>query len=305
MTLLYKTQTRFLFHAHIKLKIPVFSPDSCFDELFGELERVDKRYNSYQPGSYIDLINRNAGRFVQVDEEAIRLLQCANKWSDFFKGTFDITIMPLIRLWGFYKTGSLTVPSQSALEEIRKKVDYKQIEIDASRVRIAEGQEIITGSFLKAYAVDRVVAKMKEMRIEDAIINAGGSTIRAINNSIHPYWTVNVRNPETNELLYTLRLSNQCYTTSSQAETYVSIEGKRYGHILNPQTGYPASNRQVGLLTKSCMDGDILSTGLFLQSPETFSTTLKRLRQRMYVEGYMLDSKGEYTESSGFDAYKL
>ena len=304
MTLLYKAQTRFLFHAHIKLKIPVFSPDSCFDTLFGVLERIDRRYNSYQEGSYIDRINKQAGHFVEVDDTTVSLLHRTIFWSDFFNGAFDITVMPLIRLWGFYKESQLSVPSLWQLETVRKKVDYKQIEIEGNRVRIAEGQEIITGSFLKAYAVDCMIAQMKRMGIEDALVNAGGSTIYAINNNFHPYWNVNVRHPETDELLFTLKISNQCYTTSSQRETFVSIDGKRYGHILNPLTGYPSGNRQLGLLTSGCMDGDIVSTGLFLQTPSEFSHSLQRLQLQMPVEGYLLDRNGVCTESDGFNAYK-
>lgn len=304
MSLLYKAQTRFLFHAHIKLKIPVFSPDSCFDTLFAVLERIDRHYNSYQEGSFIDRINKHAGHFVEVDDQTVSLLRRTIYWSGFFNGAFDITIMPLIRLWGFYKDGPLAVPSPQELTAVRKKVNYKQIEIEGNRVRIAEGQEIITGSFLKAYAVDCMVAQMKRMGIEDALVNAGGSTIYAINNNFHPYWNVNVRNPESDELLYTLKVANQCYTTSSQRETFVSIDGKRYGHILNPLTGYPSDNRQLGILTSGCMDGDIISTGLFLQRPSEFSASLRRLQVKMPVEGYLLDGNGTCTESLGFNAHK-
>lgn len=303
MSLLYKAQTRFLFHAHIKIKIPVFYPDSCLDSLFNILEKVDKHFNSYQKDSDIDRINKQAGSFVDVDDETISLLRRTIDWSDFFEGAFDITIMPLIRLWGFYKDGTINVPSPKALEETKAKVNYRQIEISGNRVRIEKGQEIITGSFLKAYGVDKLVEQLHNMGIDDAIINAGGSTIRALNNAIHPSWKVNVREPETSKLMYTLGLSNKCYTTSSQKETYVTINGQQYGHILNPQTGFPASNRQIGILTDNCMDGDIISTGLFLQSPDRFNAMLMKLRQRMPIEGYMLDNSGSITQSSGFQTY--
>lgn len=300
MNRLYKAQTRFLFHAHIKVKIPLVCPDACFDALFGVLERVDRLYNSYTPDSYIDRINRQAGHFVDVDDETVALLQRAVRWSEFFGGAFDITVMPLIRLWGFYNEGPLQVPTPEALEQTRRLVDYRRIEIVGNRVRIAPGQEIITGSFLKAYAVDCLVEELKRRGIDDALINAGGSTIRAINNVEHPYWKVNVRKPQDDVLLYTLCLSGRCYTTSSQRETYVAIDGRHYGHILNPLTGRPATNRQVGLLTKNCMDGDILSTGLFLQSAEGFRTMMTRLQCLMPVEGFLMDASGRVTASTGF-----
>lgn len=304
MSLWYKAQTRFLFHAHIKIKIPVFYPDTCLDSLFDELERIDKLYNSYQSGSYIDKINQNAGSFVEVDDETIHLLRRAVSWSEFFGGAFDMTIMPLIRLWGFYKDDNIRVPSSQELADTLKKVDYRRIQFGDNRVRIAKDQEIITGSFLKAYAVDKVIDKMRELGIDDAIINAGGSTIRAVNSKIHPYWMVNVREADTDKLMCTLHLSDACYTTSSQKETYVTIDGKRYGHILNPVTGYPSGNRQIGIITDNCMDGDIISTGLFLQTPDKFKELLTKLQQSMTIEGFMSDGNGTICKSSGFDNYQ-
>lgn len=82
--LLYKAQVRWLFHAHIKIKIPVFCDESLFDELFAVLEDVDKHYNSYSEGSFFDLINKNAGQFVEVDEETISLLKQLIYFSDLF-----------------------------------------------------------------------------------------------------------------------------------------------------------------------------------------------------------------------------
>ena len=303
MDLLYKAQTRFLFHAHVKLKLPLFCADSCFDHLFSLMEEVDRCYNSYRAGSYVDQINRHAGCFVEVDDVTVSLLRRVMRWSDFFHGAFDITIMPLIRLWGFYKEEVCHIPDSDAVEATKRRIDYRRIEIDGNRVRIGQGQEIITGSFLKAYAVDRLMAELGEMGIEDAVINAGGSTICAVNDELHPAWTVNVREPAGNGLLYKLRLSNKCYTTSSQRETYVTIDGRKYGHILNPLTGFPSANRMVGIVTDNCMDGDILSTGLFLLGLEAFIPTMARLQEQMAIEGFLMDGDGQIVHTREFPVY--
>lgn len=293
MELLYKAQTRFLFHAHIKIKIPVFYEDKIFDELFGVLETIDHKYNSYQSGSYIDIINKNAGSFVNVDETTIKLLKIITFWSDLFEGIYDITIMPLIRLWGFYKKENIRIPKKEEIKPILRQVNYKGIEIKEQEVRIQKGQEIITGSFIKAYAVDRLVKYMQDIGIQDAIINAGGSTIRAINNEIHPFWTVNVRNPNEKKMLFQLHLSNQAYSTSSQNETYVEIDGKQYGHILNPITGYPSANKQVGVISDSCLIGDIVSTGLFNQSSERFLSKVEEISAQSPISAYLIDESEE------------
>jgi len=122
--LLYKTQKRFLFHSHIRIKIPAAYPDAIFDELYAVLEEIDKKYNSYQPGSYIDRINRQAGQFVEVDDETVRILKEVITLSDFFDGSYDITIMPLIRLWGFYKDDVRRLPTPHEIEQIQHLIDY-------------------------------------------------------------------------------------------------------------------------------------------------------------------------------------
>ncbi|MDH6308376.1 thiamine biosynthesis lipoprotein [Dysgonomonas sp. PFB1-18] len=295
MNLFYKAQTRFLFHAHIKIKISAFYDDSIFDELFAVLEETDKKYNSYQPGSYIDLINKHAGEFVEVDDETISILKKVIHLSDFFGGAYDITIMPLIRLWGFYKNEQRRIPAPQEIAEVRQSVDYKRIEIEGNSVRIGKEQEIITGSFIKAYAVDKLIGRMKEKGINDAIVNAGGSTIAAINNEAHPSWQVMVRNPESEALLFKLNIADQCYSTSSQSTSFVEIDGKRYGHILNAKTGFPSENKQIGIISDSCMLGDIVSTGLFNETAQVFSEKTKLLSEHYNIEGFIIDENDNIT----------
>ena len=216
---------------------------------------------------------------------------------------YDITIMPLIRLWGFYKEDQLKIPSRQEIEEAKQLIDYRRIEIVNNRVKIAKGQEIITGSFIKAYAVDKLIEKMKEIGISDAIINAGGSTIYALNDEAHPSWKVTARNPDDESLLFSLNLANCCYSTSSQSKTHINIEGKQYGHILNPVTGYPSRNKQVGIVSDSCMVGDIVSTGLFNETSEGFLEKINSLSQYYKLEGYIMDENGQVTCTEGFSYY--
>lgn len=198
---LYKTRSRFIFHTHMRIKLPVSYPDSIFNELFPVLESVDRKYSSYRQGSYIDRINKYAGRYIEVDDELLEILNLIIRFSDYFDGKYDITVTPLMRLWGFYRGGNHKIPTAEEINRIRKLVNYRNIEILGNHVCIGPYQEIITGSFLKSYAIDKLIGKMKSMSIADAVINAGGGTIAAINDDLHPYWRVSVRMPETGELL--------------------------------------------------------------------------------------------------------
>lgn len=105
------------------------------------------------------------------------------------------------------------------------------------------------------------------------------------------------------QLTGTLHLSNRCYTTSAQSETYVTIDGKRYGHIINPLTGMPSANRQAGLVTDRCMTGDMLSTGLFLQTLTGFEACMQLLRDQVPgIEGFLTDSEGNTSATPGLSA---
>ena len=100
----------FLFPSNIKIKIPDRYEEKLFDEFFSVLEEVNRKYNSYSKNSFIDKINKNAGNFVEVDNETVEMLEKIKYFSDILGGEYDITVMPLIRLWGFYKKISNPFP---------------------------------------------------------------------------------------------------------------------------------------------------------------------------------------------------
>ena len=303
MSRLYKVQTRFLFHANIRVKIPVHYNDNIFDSLYSILEEVDKNYNSYSENSYIDRINKNNGNFTDVNDETIEILEKVIHYSNKLNGEYDITIMPLLKLWGFYKNNPLKIPSREEIEKVKEKVDYKRREIDKEnkRVRIGKGQEIITGSFMKAYAVEKMCIRMKEIGITDAIVNAGGSSIVAINDDKNIKWGIIVEG--NGKDLFDINIRNESYSTSDQFNTYLEIDGKKYGHILSARTGYPSQNRQIGIVTGNAFVGDVISTGLYNQTPEEFLRIMEELSSEMKIEGFLMDRNGKIFCSSGFLEY--
>lgn len=303
--LLYKTQTRWLFHSHIKIKLPAFYEETIFDELFNILEYNDKKYNSYSRSSFFSKINDRAGEFTETDEQTIEIIKKTSLISSLFEGKYDITIMPLIKLWGFYKEKCSSIPTQEQILDVKKKIDYKKIEIRGKQVKIGKDQELITGSFIKAYAVDRMIKELIENGINDVIVNAGGSTIKALRGNEHPYWEAVVRKPDNKEKLFNVKLSDKCLSTSGQAETYVEFEGKKYGHILNPSTGYPSPNKQVGIISDDCFTGDMLSTAMFNLQGEEFLQKARELKEMSDIEAYLIDDKDRLYMTNGFHKYLL
>ena len=312
--MMYKVQVRFLFHSDIKIKIPEIYDDSIFDKLFGILENVDEKYNSYSENSYIDKINKNSGHFVKVNDETIEILSKIIHLSKIIGGEYDITIMPLIRLWGFYKQNPI-LPSLDKIKKAKRLVDYKKIIIDKkrNRIKIEKNQEIITGSFIKAYAIEKIVEEMKKIGIKDAIVNAGGSSIIAIDE-----WGIIAENPEEErEILRTekgmpikitqnqyadndeyndlfeIKIKNKSFSTSNQKNTYILINNEKYGHIISPKTGFPSQNKQVGVITENAFFGDIISTGLYNQTPCKFYEIMGKLSKEMEISGFLIDKDGE------------
>ena len=311
---MYKVQVRFLFHSDIKIKIPEIYDDSIFDKLFGILEDIDKKYNSYSENSYIDKINKNSGHFVKVNDETIKILSKIIHLSKIIGGEYDITIMPLIRLWGFYKQNPI-LPSLDKIKKAKRLVDYKKIIIDKkrNRIKIEKNQEIITGSFIKAYAIEKIVEEMKKIGIKDAIVNAGGSSIIAIDE-----WGIIAENPEEEKEilrnsdgmpvritkyksykkneendLFEIKIENTSYSTSNQKNTYLLINNEKYGHIISPKTGFPSQNKQVGIITENAFFGDIISTGLYNQTPCKFYEIMGKLSKEMEISGFLINKAGK------------
>lgn len=307
MEKLYKVQNRFLFHSNIKIKIPAEYDEKIFDILYGVLEEVNEKYNSYSKGSFINQINEKNGQFVNVDENTINILEKVIYYSDKLNGEYDITIMPLIKLWGFYKEKVDKIPSKEEIANILPLVNYKNIQIDKKnkKVKINEKQEIITGLFIKAYAIDEAIKKMKSLGIKDGVINAGGSSIITINENDDKLGIIiEGENKNGEEIdLFDIEISNLAYSTSNQINTYIKIDNKKYGHIISVKTGYPSKNKQIGIITETAFLGDIISTGLYNQTPEMFLKIIKELSKEIKIEGFLIDEYGKIYFSENFEKY--
>lgn len=297
----YIAQTRRLFHCHCKIKLPVCYGESLINQCFEILEKIDTRYNSYQPGSYFDSINRRAGNWVKVDDQCIHLLQTLRLVSELTQGSFDITCMPLLRLWGFYRQVNEDIPSLSELQKTLVKVNYRSVFIDGNEVKINPDQEVITGSFIKAFAVDKVVEFLKEQGVTDAIINAGGSTIMALNDETHPHWHINI--PDAflqGQYSGSITISNQCFSLSGRLNSNLLIKDKTYGHILNSKTGLPAQTAQLGVITQQAFLGDVLSTALFTINNEEAHDTIKKIKEHFDFNYFRIEQNGKKISDTCF-----
>ncbi len=152
-----------------------FSLESATDEAFEEVKRLDEMLSNYRPESEWSKVNREAyQRPVPVPEELFRLLQRCLEYSRRSEGTFDITVGPLMKIWGFYK-GSGRIPHRAEIRAAQSRMGWQYIRLDESArtVRFTRALEMDPGGIGKGYAVDRMVAILRERGVKSGIITAG------------------------------------------------------------------------------------------------------------------------------------
>jgi thiamine biosynthesis lipoprotein len=297
----YLAQTRRIFHCNCKIKIPIEFGEQLLEESFEVLEEIDRKYNSYVSGSYFNRINEMHGKWTAVDQSCIEMINTIKKVSAITKGHYDITCMPLLKLWGFYKEDNFKLPKSDEIAAALTKVNFRSIVTDGLNVKIDAEQEIITGSFIKAFAVDKTIAFLKKQGVTDAIINAGGSTISSLNDNSHPTWKINIPDPFVKDGLKTgLQINSQTFSLSGSLDNHLIIDGKKYGHILNCVSGYPSETVQTGVLTKSAFLGDILSTALFTVPDSMRNEVTAELKKHFDFDYFIIDNDNKKTLTECF-----
>ena len=220
--------------------------EQASEAAFGEVRRLENLMSNYRPDSEWSRVNRQAAdRPVSVSEESFRLLEACLRYSRESEGSFDITVGPLMRVWGFFK-GSGRLPAKEQIASALPAVGYGNVVLDPANRTVRfrrRGVEIDPGGIGKGYAVDRMIDKLKEFRIGSALVTAGGSSIYALGTPPNDKgWNVQIRDPrEWTNTVEELYLKDESMSTSGGYEKYFEAEGKMYSHIMDPRTGYPAS----------------------------------------------------------------
>jgi thiamine biosynthesis lipoprotein len=247
---------------------------AAFEAAFEEIERLDDTLSNYRASSELSRINRLAGcEAVTTDPEVFEFLETALAFGQQSDGAFDITVGPLMRAWGFFR-GEGHYPSEGELREARESVGFEKVYLHppTRRVRFAtSGVELDPGAIGKGYAVDRTVAILREAGIEAALVDAGSSTLFAMNAPPgESGWTVRVPMPEDrSQTISTLTLRNQSLSTSGNYEKFFQLDGKRYCHVMDPRLGTPVQGvLQATLVAPDSTTTDALSNAMFVTGPE-------------------------------------
>jgi FAD:protein FMN transferase len=244
------------------------------EDAFEEVRRLDRLLSNYRPESEWSQVNRYAAeRPVKVSDELFHLLSDCVEYSRQSEGAFDISVGPLMKVWGFYK-GSGHLPQRAEVLEGLKKVGYRNILLDASNktVRFArEGVELDPGGIGKGYAVDRMVDILRRDGIGSALVSASGSSIYALGAPPgEPGWKVRIRDPKDEAKTVTeVTLKNESMSTSGSYEKFFWAEGKIYSHIMDPRTGYPSTGMlSASVITPLTLDSEAWTKPYYINGRE-------------------------------------
>lgn len=274
--------------------------DRAAETAFAEIERLERVFSSYIPESDVSKVSTNAGGGpLRVAPEVIEALKTAIKVSDLSEGAFDPTVGALARLWG-YSGEKGAVPSRKDISKALPLVDYKKIELDekAGTVRLAKkGMQLNLGGVAKGYIVKKAFEALKREGVGRAIIHAGGD-MAVFGGSAERPFTIGIQHPREKKLLGEAYVSDGAVSTSGDYERFFMKDGKRYHHILDPETGWPAAKtRSVTIIASDHTLADGLSTAVFVLGPEKGMALIESLGS---VEGVIVDANGVVTISSGF-----
>jgi thiamine biosynthesis lipoprotein len=285
------------------------------EEAFDEIDRIEAQLSLYRPSSEIAQVNaRAADEPVAVSPPVFELILRARVLWEVTAGSFDITVAPLVRCWGFMK-GSGSRPDDEAIAEARAAVGMKMLELDEGNgsIRFSRpGMMLDLGSVGKGYALDMAAQVLRDAGIANALLHGGTSTIYAIGLSPEGSpWKVAIEKPwletETSApaeapVLSVLDLSNQALSVSAPKGKSFILDGKRYGHVIDPRTGWPAKNALLGAaVLDSAADSDALSTAVLLASEGELKALAERVSGLRYLQARVNGTGKEvFAVSSGF-----
>jgi thiamine biosynthesis lipoprotein len=233
---------------------------------YSEAKRIEQKFSRYLPNNPMANINQSQGNPVAIDDEIFRLLEFANSCFQLSDGLFDITSGVLRKAWKF--DGSDRLPTPEAVKILMPYIGWRKVKYDQSSITLPKGMELDFGGIGKEYAVDRVAKLCAEYApTTSVVVNFGGDTqvTRARHNK-QP-WLIGIESPENAEATKVLKIISGGLATSGDARRYLLKDGKRYSHILNPETGYPIENaaRSVTVAAPHCIQAGLLATLALLQ----------------------------------------
>jgi len=239
--------------------------------VFAEMERLEAILSEWRPDSAVSRVNQAAGKYpVHVPAELVEVMEVAGQVSRATAGSFDSTWASLSGIWRL-DDPTFRPPATDEIAGAKELVDYRDVDLDVEARTLflkRTGMRLGLGGIAKAYIAERAADLAVASGVKDILIDAGGDVVARGRNAERP-WTVGVRDPRSaSHLLALFDLGDEVVATSGDYEHFVDVGGRRYHHLLDPRTGYPASASQSAtVIAPNGALAEALSTALFVLGP--------------------------------------
>lgn len=270
------------------------------------IKTIEAVFSVTEEDSEVYKINHRTEDKVVVSEELMSILGQAVELGKRGDGTFDITMYPVTRLWGFTEEVH-QVPETAEIEAALRKIGYSRLQLDTLECTLAleAGMEIDFGAMAKGYAADEAIEVLKEQGVKSAIVSLGGNIQTLGTKPDGSNWNVAIKNPRYPEqYLGAVEVGEKAVVTSGGYERYFEDEeGNIWWHIMDPSTGYPAKNGllSVTIISDSGLLSDALSTMLFVKGLEG---AVKDWQEHGDYEAVFVTEDGEIYATEGiYDSF--
>lgn len=247
----------------VTVKLFGFGAKNDLDKIETEINGLENSVLSWRKeGSDVYRINKGSGTQVSVSPDTVKIIGQCIDISDDCGGVFDITIGNVTKLWDFGGNNQ-RLPSDDEIKTALGSVGYKNVSISGNAVQIKKGQSLDLGAVGKGFVCDKIKELLDNGRTKSAVVSVGGSLLIYGNRT----FSVGIVNPDNDkQSMGTLKLKDTCVSTSGNYEKYFEQDGKRYHHILNAATGYPATSefKSVTVVCESGLISDALSTVCYI-----------------------------------------
>lgn len=251
-------------------------------EIEAELKKVDNSLSTFNKQSVISKINRNED--VKADGMFAEVFSLARRISDETGGAFDITVAPMVNLWGFgFKSG--TAPSAQAIDSLRSIVGYKKVRLEGRRIVKDDKRTMLDCSAIaKGYGTDVVARFLKTKGIENFMVEIGGEVVTSGVSEARVPWRIGVTKPTddslsvNNEVQTVLNVTNKAMATSGNYRNFYYKNGRKYAHTIDPKTGYPVQHNILSatVLANNCATADAYATAFMVLGLEGSKAVLDR-----------------------------
>nr|WP_245523141.1 FAD:protein FMN transferase [Thermosediminibacter oceani] len=264
-------KTNFMLDTMIKISAYGSGASEAIDAAFDRISEIEKKMNASAEDSEVTGINKAAGReYFKVSPDTFYVIKRGLYFSELSGGRFDITVGPLVKLWGI-GTENARVPEEQEIKSALSLINYRDVLLDEENHGVMlkrPGMRIDLGAIAKGYAADEVIRILKEKGVRSAVADLGGNVYVLGKKPNGEPWKIGVQDPfaETRgDIFATVEVWDKTLVTSGVYERFFEEEGKRYHHILDTSTGYPVENGLVSvtIISDSSIDADALSTAAF------------------------------------------